>query len=95
MMHGPGARCSSASRPNDFESIQRGTVAEPKVVESVALNRVSSALRAVLQLQAVHTVHLVEGKAVPVSELKLRQENNRKHQTGFLLVLKLWCTACL
>ncbi|CAK9089956.1 unnamed protein product [Durusdinium trenchii] len=41
-----------------------------KVVESVALNRVSSALRAVLQLQAVHTVHLVEGKAVPVSELK-------------------------
>eukprot|EP00438_Fugacium_kawagutii_P021669 Skav223797 [mRNA] locus=scaffold575:558629:567689:+ [translate_table: standard] len=41
-----------------------------KVVESIALNRVSSALRAVLQLQAVHTVHLVDGKACPVSELK-------------------------
>ena len=41
------------------------------MVESLALNRVSSALRAVLQLQAVHTVHLVDGQAMPVSELLL------------------------
>jgi hypothetical protein len=41
------------------------------VVESIALNRVSSALRAVMQLQAVHTVHMVDGKALPVSELQL------------------------
>lgn len=41
-----------------------------KVVESIALNRVSSALRAVMQLQAVHTVHMVDGKALPVSELQ-------------------------
>lgn len=40
-----------------------------EVVESVALNRVSSALRAVLQLQQVHTVHLVDGKAFPVADL--------------------------
>ena len=42
-----------------------------EVVESIALNRVSSALRAVMQLQAVHTVHMVDGKALPVSELQL------------------------
>ena len=41
------------------------------MVESIALNRVSSALRAVMQLQAVHTVHMVDGKALPVSELQL------------------------
>ena len=47
--------------------IQTGLPGE--VVESVALNRVSSALRAVLQLQQVHTVHLVDGKAFPVADL--------------------------
>jgi len=45
-----------------------------KVVESVALNRVSSALRAVLQLQQVHTVHLVDGKAFPVADLTAGDE---------------------
>ena len=42
-----------------------------KAVESVAFSRVSSALRAVLQLQAAHTIHSLGGKAVPISELTL------------------------
>ena len=37
----------------------------------MAFSRVSSALRAVLQLQAARTIHLVGGKAVPISELTL------------------------
>ena len=52
-----------------FEGSDESIGLPGEVVESVALNRVSSALRAVLQLQQVHTVHLVDGKAFPVADL--------------------------